>query len=188
MERKCADTIGTVPVPWAGHLQCENINTFSNKIYGSKFLKTALGNCYGLKLPKCWLQFQKNINLLRYIFIIFGTLSFPDTRFERLNFPTSRAKLCLKTIYTLTCFGWRHHDTEHCQQRQRGHDDVTRRCRHRDDVTLRTVRRRFDCSQRHAGHARNESVPIQLAQCRFPAGLAISNAKILIYFLKQNIR
>jgi len=27
----------------------------------------------------------------------------------------------------------------------------------------------------------NESVPIQLAQCRFP-GLAISSAKILIYF------
>jgi len=27
----------------------------------------------------------------------------------------------------------------------------------------------------------NESVPLQLAQCRFP-GLAISNAEILIYF------
>jgi len=27
----------------------------------------------------------------------------------------------------------------------------------------------------------NESVPIQLAQCRFP-GLAISNAEILMYF------
>ena len=21
-ERKCADTVGTVPVPWAGHFQC----------------------------------------------------------------------------------------------------------------------------------------------------------------------
>ena len=30
----------------------------------------------------------------------------------------------------------------------------------------------------------NESVPTQLAQCRFP-GLAISNAKILIYFSKK---
>ena len=30
----------------------------------------------------------------------------------------------------------------------------------------------------------NESVPIQLAQCRFP-GLAISNAKILIYFFPR---
>jgi len=30
----------------------------------------------------------------------------------------------------------------------------------------------------------NESVPIHLAQCRFP-GLAISNAKILIYFSKK---
>ena len=27
----------------------------------------------------------------------------------------------------------------------------------------------------------NENVPIQLAQCRFP-GLAISNAKVLVYF------
>ena len=30
----------------------------------------------------------------------------------------------------------------------------------------------------------NESVPIQLAQCRYP-GLAISKAKILIYFSKK---
>jgi len=30
----------------------------------------------------------------------------------------------------------------------------------------------------------NESAPIQLAQCRFP-GLAISNAKIFIYFSKK---
>jgi len=27
-ERKCADTIGTVQVPWAGHFQCQNINIF----------------------------------------------------------------------------------------------------------------------------------------------------------------
>ena len=27
-ERNCADTIGTVPVPWAGHFQCQNINIF----------------------------------------------------------------------------------------------------------------------------------------------------------------
>ena len=32
---------------------------------------------------------------------------------------------------------------------------------------------------------RKESVPIQLTQCWFP-GLAISNAKILIYFLNKN--
>ena len=33
----------------------------------------------------------------------------------------------------------------------------------------------------------NETVPIQLAQCRFP-GLAISDAKILTYFSNKNIR
>ena len=26
--RKCADTIGTVLVPWAGHFHCQNINIF----------------------------------------------------------------------------------------------------------------------------------------------------------------
>jgi len=25
---KCADTIGTVPVPWASHFECQNINIF----------------------------------------------------------------------------------------------------------------------------------------------------------------
>jgi len=28
----------------------------------------------------------------------------------------------------------------------------------------------------------NDTVPIQLAQCRFPGGLAIYSAKMLIYF------
>jgi len=34
----CVDTVGTVPVLWAGHFQCYNIN-MSNKIYGSSFVK-----------------------------------------------------------------------------------------------------------------------------------------------------
>ena len=38
---------------------------FSNKIYGSR---TALGNCYGLKLPKCWLQFKKKYIVIYYNF------------------------------------------------------------------------------------------------------------------------
>ena len=37
-ERKCADTIGTALVRWAGHFQRQNINIyFSNKIHGSNF-------------------------------------------------------------------------------------------------------------------------------------------------------
>ena len=71
-ERKCADTIGTVPVPWAGHFQCWNINIFfSNKTYGSNFIKEHSG---GLKLPKCWSQFKKTITVS--FIVIFGTLSF----------------------------------------------------------------------------------------------------------------
>ena len=39
-ERKCADTIGTVLVRWAGHFQYWNIKSFfSNKIYLSNFIK-----------------------------------------------------------------------------------------------------------------------------------------------------
>jgi len=39
-ERKCADTIGTVLAPWAGHFQCESMNIFfTSKICGSNFIK-----------------------------------------------------------------------------------------------------------------------------------------------------
>ena len=40
-KRKCADTIGTVPVPWADHFQINGkmLMYFSNKIYGSNFIK-----------------------------------------------------------------------------------------------------------------------------------------------------
>jgi len=48
---------------------------FSNKIYGSNFIKQlALRNCCSLKLSKCWLQFKKKI-IVSFV-IIFGTLSF----------------------------------------------------------------------------------------------------------------
>jgi len=48
-ERKCADTVGTVLVPWAGHFQCKKI--YLKKIkYTQEILQTALGDCYGLKL------------------------------------------------------------------------------------------------------------------------------------------
>jgi len=36
----------------------------------------SLGNCYGLKLAKCRLQFEKN-NFIVPFMIILGTLSFP---------------------------------------------------------------------------------------------------------------
>ena len=41
-----------------------------------QFYQTALGSCYGLKLPKRGLEFKKN-NLFVSFIIIFGTLSFP---------------------------------------------------------------------------------------------------------------
>ena len=45
------------------------------------------------------------------------------------------------------------------------------------DSRLRATRR----TDFNSAYNKNESVPIQLAQCRF-RGLAISSAKILIYF------
>jgi len=37
---KCADTIGSVLVFWAGHFECQNINIFFQKnVYESNFIK-----------------------------------------------------------------------------------------------------------------------------------------------------
>ena len=38
----------------------------SDKIHGSNFCQTPLGNCYGLKLPKCWLQFKTKFHCVIY--------------------------------------------------------------------------------------------------------------------------
>jgi len=43
--------------------------------YTKQFYRTAHGNCYGLKLAKCRLQFKKNKYIVSFI-IIFGTISF----------------------------------------------------------------------------------------------------------------
>ena len=40
-ERKCADIIGTVPVPWAGHFQWKDIN---NYIFQIKYTDVILSN------------------------------------------------------------------------------------------------------------------------------------------------
>jgi len=50
-ERKCADTIGTVLIPWAGHFQCQKYKyIFLIKCTEAILSQTALENCYGLKL------------------------------------------------------------------------------------------------------------------------------------------
>ena len=62
-----------VPVPiqlaqcWFSRLAISNADRrlyFPNKNTRKQFYQTALGNCYGSKLPKCWLQFYKNCSLL----------------------------------------------------------------------------------------------------------------------------
>jgi len=52
-ERKCADTIGTVSVPWADRFQCKNINIFfSNKIYGSNFFSNGTRKLLWFEITK----------------------------------------------------------------------------------------------------------------------------------------
>ena len=52
--------------------------SFPNKNIRKVFYQTALGNCYGLKLRKCWSQL-KNEFIVSFI-IIFGTFSFLRTK------------------------------------------------------------------------------------------------------------
>jgi len=50
-ERKCADAIGTVPVPWAGMpFPMLKYKTFLKYNTRKQFYQTALGNSHGLKL------------------------------------------------------------------------------------------------------------------------------------------
>ena len=75
-ERKCADTVGTVLVQKASWLAVSNAkNIFFKQNIRKQFYRTALGNCYALKLPKCWLQLKNKFVVL--FIIMFGTLSFP---------------------------------------------------------------------------------------------------------------
>ena len=52
-ERQCAYTIGTVPVSWAGHFQCYNINVFlEKKNIRKQSYQTAHANCCDLNSLK----------------------------------------------------------------------------------------------------------------------------------------
>jgi len=54
---------------------------FSKYNIRKQFYQTALGNCYGLKLAKCWLQLKNKFIVL--FIIISGTLSFPAVSRKR---------------------------------------------------------------------------------------------------------
>jgi len=74
-ERKCADTIGTVPVPWVAISNAKILIYFSNKICGSNFIKQhseTIVMVWNYQNADC--IFKKKI--VSFI-IIFGTLSFP---------------------------------------------------------------------------------------------------------------
>ena len=79
-------------------------------IIRKQFYQTALENCHGLKLPKCWLQFKKQI--LSFI-IIFSTLSFPTRAAVDRGSKSDRPRYHADTRH-VTCLAalarsrWRH--------------------------------------------------------------------------------
>jgi len=68
-EWKCADTTGTVPVPWAGHFQYEYLSQIN-------YTEAILSNSTRKLL---WFKITKLLKFTVSFIIIFDTLSFPIT-------------------------------------------------------------------------------------------------------------
>ena len=81
-ERKCADTIGTVLVPWAGISIAEIEIYFSNKIYRSNFVKQHSETVMVWNYQNADCSLKKNKFIVSFT-VIFGTLSFPIARQRR---------------------------------------------------------------------------------------------------------
>ena len=76
-ERKCADTIGTVLVLWAGHFQCKNINRpiFFQVKYTEAILSNSTRKLLWFEITKMLIALKNKFIVL--FIIIFGALSFP---------------------------------------------------------------------------------------------------------------
>ena len=92
-KRKCADTIGTVLVLWAGHFQWQNKNIFfSNKlVYTGAILSNGTRKLLRFEITRMLNAVQKNKSVVSFI-IIFGILSFAVACF-------------LQLIRVVSCFG-----------------------------------------------------------------------------------
>jgi len=75
-KRKCADTVGTVLVPWAGHFQ--SLIYFSNKLYESNFIKQLWETVMVRNYQNAHCSLKNKFIML--LIIIFHTLSFPMGR------------------------------------------------------------------------------------------------------------
>ena len=73
-ERKCADTIGTVPVRWAGHFQCQNINTFFQIKYTEAILSNSIRKLLWFEITKMLIAVSGKKIMVSFI-TIFCTLS-----------------------------------------------------------------------------------------------------------------
>ena len=56
-ERKCADTIGTVLIRWAGHIQCQKYKYIFLIKCTEAILSNSTRKLLWFEISKCWLQF-----------------------------------------------------------------------------------------------------------------------------------
>ena len=77
-KRMCADTIGTVSLPCAGHFQCQNINTFFQIKCTEAILSNRTQKLLRLEITKMLTAVQDKKFIVLFI-IISGTLLFPIT-------------------------------------------------------------------------------------------------------------
>ena len=64
-ERKCAETIGTVLVPWAGHFQRQNTNMFLQQNIRKQFLSNSTRKLMSFKITEMLIGLK--IQLLRHL-------------------------------------------------------------------------------------------------------------------------
>jgi len=75
-ERKCADTIGTVPVPWAGHFPMPKYKYIFQTKYTEAILPDSTRKLLWVEISKMLVAVFKNIFVVLFI-LIFGILLFP---------------------------------------------------------------------------------------------------------------
>ena len=77
-ERKCADTIGTVQLTWAGHFQSQNTKFFKNRLkYTEAIVSNSTRKLLWFEMTKVLIAVLENKLIVLFV-IIFGTLSFPS--------------------------------------------------------------------------------------------------------------
>ena len=106
-ERKCADTIGTVLVPWAGHFQrMLNISIFFQTEYTEAILSSSTRKLLWFEISKVLVAVLEN-NFIVSFTVIFGTISSPVARFITLyQRPPSSVYSSMRASRGSVCINW----------------------------------------------------------------------------------